>query len=349
MADPVTTDLAPHRLSVVVPLFNERDNVAPLLATVHEALAAYPYPWELILVDDGSTDGTTERLLELAPSYGPHVRVLVLQRNFKQTAAMQAGIDAARGDVIVTMDGDLQNDPRDIPRLVARLLREDLDLVAGWRKERKDDFWLRTFPSRIANRLIARLTGVSLHDYGCSLKAYRASVLKNVTLYGEMHRFIPAWLASVTHPARIAEEVVEHHPRRFGESKYGLSRTFRVILDLLFVYFFLRYRTRPGHFFGGIGLGLTGLGGVLLAYLFALKLFAGESIGARPLLTVAVLLTVTGVQFLTTGVLSELLTRVYHESSQRPQYQVRLSLPDTSEVDHGGWFETPRDDRNPQR
>jgi glycosyltransferase involved in cell wall biosynthesis len=188
------------------------------------------------------------------------VRVVALMRNFKQTAAMQAGLDAARGDVIVTMDGDLQNDPIDIPRMVGRLLREDLDLVAGWRKNRKDGMILRKIPSKIANRLIARITGVHLQDYGCSLKAFRATAIKNVRLYGEMHRFIPAWLATVTTPRKIAQEVVTHHARMFGESKYGISRTFRVILDLIFVYFFMRFRTRPGHFFGGIGLGLGALG-----------------------------------------------------------------------------------------
>lgn len=327
-------NLPEHRLSIVVPFYNEEENIAPLVARVHEALANYPHPWELILVDDGSTDHTLERIIEAQQHYGGHVRLVALQRNFKQTAAMQAGIDAARGDVIVTMDGDLQNDPADIPRLVTRLLTEDLDLVSGWRKERKDDFLLRTFPSRLANALIGRITGVKLHDYGCSLKAYRASVLKNVTLYGEMHRFIPAWMATVTHPRRIAEEVVTHHPRRFGQSKYGLSRTFRVILDLLFVYFFMRFRTRPGHFFGGIGIAVAVLGGLILIYLFGIKLFFGESIGGRPLLLAGFFLVLSGVQFLTTGVLAEMLTRVYHESGRRTQYQVRTITPTDAEA---GW------------
>jgi len=316
-----------HTLSIVVPFYNEEENVAPLIARVHEALAEFPYPWELILVDDGSTDQTRARIETAQQQYGPHVRLVALQRNFRQTAAMQAGIDVARGEIIVTMDGDLQNDPADIPRLVARLIDEDLDVVSGWRKERKDDFWLRTLPSRIANALIGRITGVRLHDYGCSLKAYRARTLKNITLYGEMHRFIPAWVATVTHPSRIAEEVVRHHPRQFGQSKYGLSRTLRVILDLLFVYFFLRFRTRPGHFFGSIGIGFTALGSLILTYLFALKLFFAEAIGGRPLLLVGFFLVLSGVQFLTTGVLAEMLTRVYHETAQRPQYQVRTITP----------------------
>ena len=194
----------PHSLSIVVPFYNEEDNIAPLVKRVHEALIGYENPWELVLVDDGSSDATIERALQSAKEYGPHVRVVELTRNFKQTAAMQAGIDAARGDVIVTMDGDLQNDPIDIPRMVARLLNEDLDLVAGWRQNRQDGLFLRKIPSKIANRLIARMTGVKLRDYGCSLKAFRGSVIKSVRLYGEMHRFIPAWLAMVTTPRRIA-------------------------------------------------------------------------------------------------------------------------------------------------
>ncbi|GAB6050683.1 glycosyltransferase family 2 protein [Hydrogenophilus islandicus] len=326
----------PCRLSIVVPFYNEEENVLPLVARVHEALAHTPYSWELILVDDGSTDTTQAQIRAAQQQFGPHVRLVQLQRNFKQTAAMQAGIDVARGDVIVTMDGDLQNDPADIPKLVDRLLREDLDLVSGWRKERKDDYLLRTLPSRIANALIGRITGVRLHDYGCSLKAYRATVLKNVTLYGEMHRFIPAWVATITHPSRIAEEVVTHHPRRFGQSKYGLSRTFRVILDLLFVYFFMRFRTRPGHFFGGIGIAVAVVGMLILTYLLGVKLFLGEAIGGRPLLLAGFFLVMSGVQFLTTGVLAEMLTRVYHETAQRTQYQIRAIIP---EEERASWKE----------
>ncbi|MBU3650802.1 MAG: glycosyltransferase [Limnohabitans sp.] len=309
-------------VSVVVPMYNEIDNVAPLVQRFEEALGSAPWPWELLLVDDGSTDGTTARLREVARQTGDHIRVIELARNFKQTAAMQAGIDAARGDVIVTLDGDLQNDPLDIPLLVERLLREDLDLVAGWRKDRKDGFWLRKVPSRIANRLIARLTGVRLNDYGCSLKAFRASCLRQIRLYGEMHRFIPAWIATVTHKDRIAEQAVRHHPRIHGESKYGISRTFRVILDLLFMYFIMRFRARPGHFFGLIGLGLMALGSLILGYLFVLKLM-GESIGSRPLLTLGFFLMVAGVQMLSTGILAEVLVRVLFESGGAQSYWVR--------------------------
>ncbi|MDR2688519.1 MAG: glycosyltransferase family 2 protein [Azoarcus sp.] len=315
--------LPEHSLSVVVPMYNEAENVEPLLERIDLALGPYPWPWEVVLVDDGSSDATPAELERCAKKFGPHVRVVELARNFKQTAAMQAGIDAARGSVIVTMDGDLQNDPIDIPRMVGRLLGEDLDLVAGWRKDRQDGLLLRKIPSRIANRLIARLTGVHLRDYGCSLKVFRASAIKNVRLYGEMHRFIPAWLATVTTPRRIAQEVVTHHPRVFGQSKYGISRTFRVILDLVFVYFFMRFRTRPGHFFGGIGIALGALGGLILTYLAALKIFLGESIGTRPLLFGGFFLFIAGVQMVTTGVLAELLTRIYYESGISRSYLAR--------------------------
>lgn len=318
-----TVESAAHRVSLVVPLYNEAESVAPLLARVHEALAGYRYPWELILVSDGSTDDTERVMRQGVVQYGGHVRSITLQRNFGQTAAMQAGIDAARGDVIATLDGDLQNDPADIPRMVQRLLDEDLDLLVGWRKDRKDNLWLRTIPSRIANWLIGRMTEVRLHDYGCSLKVYRAQVIKNVRLYGEMHRFIPAWMAAHTATSRIKEEVVTHAPRQFGVSKYGLSRTFRVIMDLLSVYFFIRFRARPGHYFGGIALAFGGIGFIGMSYLFILKIFFGENIGTRPLFMVSVLLIVMAVQFLTTGVLSELIARTYFESGQARSYIIR--------------------------
>jgi glycosyltransferase involved in cell wall biosynthesis len=259
--------------------------------------------------------------------------VVRLRRNFKQTAAMQAGIDAARGDVIVTMDGDLQNDPKDIPKLVAKLLNDDMDLVAGWRHKRQDGFALRKFPSMIANRLIRKITGLHFHDLGCSLKAFRASVLKQVRLYGEMHRFIPAWLATVTSPARMAEVPVDHHARQFGESKYGLSRTFRVIVDLLAVYFFLNFGSRPGHFFGGIGLGVMTLGSAILGYLGVLKLL-GESVGGRPLLMLGFFCLMGGLQFLLTGVVAELLIRIYYDGQRADSYRC---LRDPALPDAEGW------------
>ena len=307
-------------LSVVIPLYNEEESVGPLIESVNAALRDYTAPWELILVDDGSSDRTVATVREYLQQGNAHVHVIELQRNFGQTAAMQAGIDHARGEVIVTMDGDLQNDPVDIPRMVARLLREDLDLLSGWRKDRQDNLVMRKIPSRIANRLIGSTTGVHLHDYGCSLKVYRASVIKSVRLYGEMHRFIPAWVATSTSPSRIKEEVVTHHARRYGESKYGISRAYRVLLDLLFVYFFMRFRARPGHFFGRIGLVMGGLGGLILVYLAFIKVVFGEQIGNRPLLLLGILLVVVSIQFFTTGIMSEMMTRTYYESSDTRPY-----------------------------
>ncbi len=325
----------PHRLSLVIPMFNEQDNVLPMLERIQEALADYPHPWEAILVNDGSRDGTQRAMREGRERFGEHVRVIELARNFGQTAAMQAGIDAARGDVLATLDGDLQNDPADIPRLARRLLAEDLDMVAGWRKDRKDRLIMRKIPSRIANRLIRKITGVQLHDYGCSLKVFRTEVIKGVRLYGEMHRFIPAWMATHTSPDRIAEEVVTHHPRQFGESKYGISRTFRVIIDLIIVFFFMRYNARPGHFFGMLGLGFGLLGGLILAYLLGVKI-AGHDIGGRPLLLVGVLFVMLAVQIATTGVLSEMLSRTYFESGNGRSYRVRNASKLEVE-DEQGW------------
>lgn len=323
-----------HRLSVVVPMYNEIENAAPLLDEVQASLASYPFPWELLVVDDGSRDGTGQALEQHGATIGPHIRVIRLWRNFRQTAAMQAGIDAARGDVIVTMDGDLQNDPRDIPKLVARLLQADLDFVAGWRKDRQDGFWLRKFPSRIANALIRKSTGLQFNDLGCSLKAFRGSVLREVRLYGEMHRFIPAWLATVTSPQRMDEVPVNHRARVAGTSKYGLSRTFRVITDLLSMHFFLNYGTRPGHFFGGIGLFTGGVGGLILAWLAACKFVLGQSIGGRPLLTLGFFMVIAGLQLLLTGVLAELLIRIYYDGRHaQPYHHGKGSTPS----DDAGW------------
>ncbi|MEK8032718.1 glycosyltransferase family 2 protein [Ideonella sp. DXS29W] len=318
--------LKPHRLSVVVPMYNEIDNARPLIDAVQAALAAYPCPWELIVVDDGSRDGTGRALQDHAATVGPHIRVLRLLRNFRQTAAMQAGIDAARGDVIVTMDGDLQNDPQDIPLLVAKLLNEPYDLVAGWRQNRQDGFALRKFPSMLANRLIRRVTDLKFQDLGCSLKAFRAPVLREIRLYGEMHRFIPAWLATVTSPSRMAEVPVSHHARTAGESKYGISRTFRVLVDLLAVYFFLNFGARPGHFFGTVGLGIGAMGTMILSYLGVLKLL-GESVGGRPLLILGFFMVIAGLQFLCTGVLAELLIRIYYEGGHARQYHTMHQPP----------------------
>lgn len=331
-SDVSATGAAPS-LSVVIPMYEELDNVAPMLARVHEGLAGYGGPWELICVDDGSRDGTGERLEALAEEAGGHVRVIRLRRNFGQTAAMQAGFEAARGELIATLDGDLQNDPADIPRMVAELLARDLDLLQGWRRRRQDALVLRKIPSRIANALIGRVTGVALHDYGCSLKVYRAEVIKEVTLLGEMHRFIPVWVAGVTAPQRIGETVVHHQARQFGQSKYGLSRTVRVLLDLLAAFFFLRFGARPGHFFGAIGLIFGALGALLMAHLLVVKFALGEDIGSRPLLFVAILFLVASVQFLTTGVLSEQLTRVFHAAHDLGHHRIRRQ----SDPERAGW------------
>jgi glycosyltransferase involved in cell wall biosynthesis len=246
-----------------------------------------------------------------------------LSKNFGQTTAIQAGFDSAHGKFLVTLDSDLQNDPSDIPALLEKLIEEDLDLVVGWRKNRKDNYFLRNLPSMIANRLIANITGVKLHDYGCSLKVYRADVLKEVRLYGEMHRFIPAWMATKIPPSKISEMEVTHHPRTAGVSKYGISRTFRVFIDLISVYFFMRFFSRPGHFFGLIGLVLSAIGSAILIYLIALKFIYGFDIGDRPLLIAGTLLVVVGIQLISLGVIGEILSRTYFASSNEKSYFVR--------------------------
>ncbi|MFZ4743354.1 MAG: glycosyltransferase family 2 protein [Limnohabitans sp.] len=330
-----SSGMAVHTLSVVVPMYNEEELAGDLILAVHHALMSYPFAWELIVVDDGSSDATWANLSLSAHSVGPHIRLIRLLRNFKQTAAMQAGIDAARGDVIVTMDGDLQNDPCDIPALVHKLLAEDLDMVAGWRQNRQDGFWLRKLPSKLANRLIRNVSGLNFQDLGCSLKAFRACVLKKVRLYGEMHRFIPAWLATVTSPDRMAELPVAHFPRTKGQSKYGLSRTFRVLLDLLSIHYFLRFGSRPGHFFGGLGSVVTGLGLLILTYLGVLKLM-GESIGNRPLMFLGFFAVVSGLQLLTTGVIAEILMRTYYDAGKFNSYHtLKHSCIDAND----GWYE----------
>jgi len=320
------TETSDHpTLSIVIPFFDEGENVDHLVEEIHRAMDFSPYAWEMVLVDDGSRDETLRRMESARARFGDHIRIVALSRNFGQTAATQAGMDAASGDLVATLDGDRQNDPGDILPLARRLLDEGLDLVVGWRKNRRDGFVLRRLPSFIANRLIGKVTGVHLHDYGCSLKVYRASVLESVRLYGEMHRFIPAWFAAATAPHRIAEAVVHHRPRVAGKSKYGISRTFRVLLDLLSVYFFMRYWTRPGHFFGSIGLAFGAVGSGVLGYLLWVKFGLSQDIGSRPLLLVGVVLVIASFQFLTTGVIAELLTRTYFESSGGNPYVIRIT------------------------
>lgn len=309
-------------LSVVVPLFNEEDNIEPLFIRLREALEPLGKEYEIILVDDGSTDGSFESLRRLH-ARDPRLKVVRLRRNFGQTAAFSAGFDQAEGRVIVTIDADLQNDPADIPLLLAKL-EQGYDIVSGWRKGRQDPFLSRRFPSMVANFLISEVTGVKLHDYGCSLKAYRREVVKNVDLYGELHRFIPAlasWMG-----ISLAEVPVTHHPRRYGKSKYGLSRTPRVILDLLTVRFLLSYSTRPIHIFGSLGILTSFLGAIILAYLGFIRLVLQLSIADRPVLLLGILLFVVGVQFVTMGLLAELTIRTYHEARNKPTYMVREIL-----------------------
>ena len=306
-------------LTVVVPVRNESKNVEQLHRELTETLGAWGRSYEIIIIEDGSTDDTFDVLARLQSS-DPHLRVLRFRRNFGQTAAFAAGFAHARGEFIVTADGDLQNDLRDIPSMVERL-ESGYDIVCGWRRDRKDVFLTRRLPSMIANWLISRATGVKLHDYGCSLKLFRAEVVKPLKLYGEMHRFIPA-IAS-ERGVRIAEQVVNHRARQHGVSKYGLSRTIRVILDLLTVKFLLSYSTRPLQIFGLVGIVMGAIGVAITSWLAYVRLFGNQAIGDRPLLLFGILLIFTGVQLLTLGLLAELQSRTYHESQDKPTYVIR--------------------------
>jgi glycosyltransferase involved in cell wall biosynthesis len=310
-------------LSVVVPLYNEEESLPYLVEKLLASLRPLERCFELVLVDDGSRDGTAAVLRDLAGRV-PELVAVLLRRNYGQTAAMAAGFDASVGRVIVTLDGDLQNDPADIPMLLARLEQDELDLVSGWRQQRQDGALDRLLPSLLANRLIARVTGVRLHDYGCSLKAYRREVVSDMNLYGELHRFLPA-LAFIE-GARIGEVPVSHQARRYGRSNYGIDRTFRVLMDLLTVWFMKRFLTRPMHVFGFAGLLALLAGLAIAAWLVGEKLLLGADIGNRPLLLMAVLAILSGVQLFGFGLLAELQMRTYHESQGRPIYRVRETL-----------------------
>lgn len=331
---PYASDSALRRppwLSVVIPFCNEEDNVRPLHEQIVSALEGLERSYEVVAVDDGSTDRTLS-LLEAIAKVDSRWRVVVLRRNFGQTAAMSAGFDHATGEVMVTLDGDLQNDPADIPRMLE--LINDYDVVSGWRADRKDPFLSRRLPSMLANRLISITTGVRLHDYGCTLKAYRRVVVENLRLYGELHRFIPAiasWMGIA-----IAEVKIHHNPRRFGRSKYSIVRTVRVLLDLIAVKFLLRFSTSPIQIFGGLGLAAGAGGGALLLYLAGLKLFLAQPIGGRPLLLLAILLLILGVQLVGMGLLGEMVARVYHETQRKPIYMVqRIIHADAPEGGNG--------------
>ncbi len=310
------------KLSVVIPLMNEEDNIEPLFKAVREALKDIDY--ELILVDDGSTDNTVKKVKELADS---KTKLLIFNRNFGQTTAMAAGIDEANGELIVTLDGDLQNDPSDIPMMIEKLESEGWDVVAGRRANRKDDS-LRKIPSRIANWIIRRTTGVYIRDYGCTLKVFKKDVAKNLGLYGELHRYIPV-LAKM-YGAKITEVDVKHHPRVHGVSKYGIGRTFKVISDLMLMLFFQKYATKPMHLFGGVGFGMLFVGGLINFYLLILKIF-GQDIGARPLLLLGILLVISGIMLISTGFLAELVMRTYYESQNKKPYIIKEIFEGSSE------------------
>jgi glycosyltransferase involved in cell wall biosynthesis len=309
-------------VSVVIPLYDEVGCVEALVAQVGRVLDGIGRPAELIVVDDGSTDGSFAAL-RAAREREPRLRVVRLARNFGQTAALAAGLAAARGDVVATLDADLQNDPADLPGLLDAL-GEDVDVVNGWRRARRDPWLSRRLPSQIANRLISAVTGTRLHDYGCTLRVMRGDLARSLHLYGEMHRFIPALAAD--EGARVVELPVAHHPRTIGRSKYGIGRTVRVVLDLITVRFLSGFGTRPIHLFGLLGLGCSGAGAVILTKLGFDRLVLGQPIGGRPLTLLGLLLLIVGVQFVSIGLLGEMLVRTYHESQSKPTYRVRETL-----------------------
>lgn len=303
------------KLSLVIPVMNEEDNIKPLLDKVAEDLKEIDH--EVILVDDGSSDSTVAKIKELA---NEKTKLVIFNRNYGQTTAMAAGINEAQGELIATIDGDLQNDPSDIPMMIEKLESEGWDVVAGRRANRQDGMVLRKIPSKIANFIIRRSTGVYLNDYGCTLKVFKKDIAKNLGLYGELHRFIPV-LAKMQ-GAKIVEVDVKHHARIHGVSKYGIGRTFKVVSDLLLMLFMQKYRTKPIHLFGGLGIGLFSIGALINFYLLILKLF-GEDIGHRPLLTLGIVLVIAGIQLITTGFLAELVMRTYFESQDKTPYNVK--------------------------
>jgi glycosyltransferase involved in cell wall biosynthesis len=306
-------------LSVIIPFYNEAKNIPIIIDELFQALEPTEWTWEILAIDDGSIDATFSLLKEEAQRR-KHIKVVRLRKNFGQTAALSAGFDSAEGNIIITMDGDLQNDPKDIPALVAKI-GEGYDIVSGWREKRQDPFFSRRLPSLVANKMISWVTGVKLHDYGCTLKAFKGEVTKNIRLYGELHRFIPAvasWMG-----VTIAEIPVNHRSRKFGRSKYGISRTIRVLLDLITVKFLSTYSTRPIHVFGlwGVLSGLAGFG--LACYLTIQRLFFGIPLSNRPILLLAILLIFIGIQFISMGLLGELQVRTYHESQGKPIYYIK--------------------------
>lgn len=313
-------------VSVVIPIYNEEENVVACYKELSQVIGGMGCPYELIFIDDGSTDESVQRLSEIGAG-DTHLRIIEFRRNFGQTAAMAAGFENTRYDVVVPIDGDLQNDPAEIPRMIARL-NEGYDMVAGWRKRRQDKFLSRRLPSMIANRIISWATDVRLHDYGCSLKVMTGEIARGIKLYGEMHRFIPALAAEMG--ARITELPVNHRARKYGTTKYGISRTFRVILDLITVKFLLGYSKRPIHLFGAMGMASGSLGVFLLMIMTFQKLVYDVSMGNRPLLALSVMLTIIGLQFLVFGLLAEVLARTYYESQNKRIYFIRRIIESES-------------------
>jgi glycosyltransferase involved in cell wall biosynthesis len=310
-------------LSLVIPVYNEEENLPLLFDAIYNIMPSLNQSWEAILVDDGSQDNSLSVLKEYAQKDARHIRVISFRRNFGQTAAIAAGLDYAQGEIIVLLDADLQNDPADIPMLLAKL-DEGYDLVSGWRKSRKDNALTRNLPSMMANWLISRVTGVHLHDYGCTLKVYRRDVLEGFRLYGEMHRFIPVYASSVG--AKITELPVNHHPRKFGKAKYGLERTVKVVLDLFTVKFLVAYSSKPIYLFGGTGALLMVISTITMIYLFVRRLLFLISVTGSPLLQVSVMLFILGFQSMLMGLIAELLVRTYHESQRKPTYTVRTMI-----------------------
>lgn len=311
------------KLSVVIPIYNEEENISPLYEELKGVLKTLEHDHEIVFVDDGSKDSSLA-LLEKIQQQDNKVVVVSFRRNFGQTAAMSAGFAYASGDVIATMDGDMQNDPHDLPMFLAKMEEEDCDLVSGWRHKRQDPFLNRRLPSMIANKIISVVTGVHLHDYGCTLKTFRREITQGINLYGEMHRFIPAIASGVG--GKIMEIRANHRPRRFGTSKYGISRTLRVVLDLMTVKFLLSYGTRPIHVFGMLGMASGGFGFALALLMTIQRMFFEMPMADRPLLLLAVLLLFMGIQFISIGLLGELQVRTYHESQNKPIYVVRKVL-----------------------
>jgi len=307
-------------LSLVIPVYNEEENLPLLYEAILNVMGKLGQPWEVLFVDDGSQDNSLSVLRNLATKDPEHVRVVVFRRNYGQTAAIAAGIDHSEGETIVLLDADLQNDPADIPMLIDKL-DEGYDVVSGWRKNRKDNAITRTFPSRIANGLISWVTGVHLHDYGCTLKAYRKDALEGVRLYGEMHRFIPVYAKAVG--AKITEIPVNHHPRQFGVAKYGLERTLKVILDLFTVKFLISYSAKPIYLFGGTGLALIFGSTAMLLYLFIRRILDNVPVLGSPLFQLAVMFFILGFQSILMGLIAEMQVRTYHESQAKPTYTLR--------------------------